>query len=468
MKPNSQVFNTLLVFLTVSLSSVGLAQVVPIPDTSFNFEKEDFRTILRFQFSKVITGNTYSNIGSFAKVSTDNNQVKVGATFVQNKNSLITGEVAAGALEGVAGLFTNGKLNSNVSINFAKHWLIKFGDQDRVSVQQRLIYDLKLAEAKIEAGYTENRLKIQNEQPLNRAKIDLLDENAKLKSLEKLDSLIRTTTVGKVDSLRLDSLRYAIDVREESIRRLKLEIDVMSDGLYFTEQQTFLLQRYQAAKAELKAKIPTIAISHINLHWITFGFGVDSDQFTLFTASDTTDNRLASKQYTSRYLQLALSQYRYNAMGKGDIHWSAGVKYSLTNNTSSLSSSTIRKTEGIPGDSLRVAYTEQKVLSGGYKVDLDQLTAYGDYYQFFDLGGIHGMAFHLYPQLLVRDGFKPEVSLHAGFLYPFTDKSDKSVANVELFLRLGDLFHSSETNPGISKSNILGVSASFPVTFFNP
>ena len=115
---------------------------------SSNVNEEEFKSILNLQFSKIITGNSFSNFGNFATISTDEKSLKAGLNIVENKGEILNLNISGGATKGVSDIFSNGELNSNISINASYHWISPFGEI-KVGRDTKIRDSLKAEEKKI-------------------------------------------------------------------------------------------------------------------------------------------------------------------------------------------------------------------------------------------------------------------------------------------------------------------------------
>ncbi|WP_116125011.1 hypothetical protein [Lewinella sp. IMCC34183] len=464
----------LLLGLLFCLAASAVAQSeyrLPQNNTRVSLTEEDLRDVLTVQFSKFITANNYAVLGSFAEVSTTNGLLDLGATFIPNKNVLFTTNVSAGAIDGVAGLFNNGKLNSKVVVNAAAHRLLNLS-KTKLSIDRLVEYDLETERAKVLSTYTADTLKFHYQYPLVQARLDRAKERRKLTEVTVTrDSLLRIIRSPWPSHLAQDSAAYAKveynrRMSEDRLALLDANIAVMEVPGYFGVQKSFAEDRKEKALAAIDNKVSQQSVTSLNLWWVTFGAGVQRDRFTHLTPGDTAGITLVPITHTDRQMQLALSYYSYDDYLSKDRFLTVGLRYRRGNNVNSLTSATVRTTKAVTGDTTQIYYTEQKVLQGDYRTRLDELTAYIDYYQYLEIFSSTRIACHLNPAYLVRDGYKPELSLTLGLLYPFRKaKSPESIANVEVFIRFRDLMNDRPSGDGTPAGATLGLSASFPINF---
>ncbi|PPK87750.1 hypothetical protein CLV84_0701 [Neolewinella xylanilytica] len=461
---------------------------LPRPETRTTLTEADLREMLTVQFSKFITSNSNAVLGSFAGFSTINGQFELGATLIPSNNFLITTKVSAGAIEGVAGLFNNGKLNSKVTMNAAGHRLLNLNNQPDIRFSPALEYRSETEKAQELSKYSAEVLKYTSQQPLLQARLDLENETTTLSQINSKLSVLGGGVANPVspqfqkDTTNFKILEYQ---KAESLRKitiLKSNIDVMKKPGYFDAQVDRANERIRSTLHTINQGVSQLTVSGLNVHWITLGLGVERDRFTLLSVTDSVEMVSEFVTHTGRRLQLAFSHYRYNdpinqepvedaspqdlADPIRDEYWSVGAKYGRGNNAGSLKSATLRETSAIPGDSSRVYYTEQKVLQGKFRDELDELTLYINYYRFFTAFADTRAAYHIYPSLWIRDGYEPEVSLTVGLLYPFhNQKSPESIANVEIFLQFRNLMNDRIGQNGIGGGSTVGLTATFPIDF---
>ena len=446
-------FFTALFFLPLGLlgQSEPSQVIVALPTANVEITEAYLRTMLEYQFSRFITGDAVGGLGSYASLTTGSDQLKLGTTYAVSDRKLITAEISAGAIEGVAGLFTDGRINRGVSGQLTYHQLIRLSKESEIRVSTAVVEELNAKKAKIEQDYAAASLKVTHEEALKEAEAELAQQQAKLKN----------TQDNRANA-------YVRAVLENKIKVLKGNVEIMKDPAYFSIHAANLHERKDDALAAVDASVAGQKISWLNLFWVSLGIGVESQRFALFQPLDTTAGAVTTKEYTDRGLQAALSHYRYHRGGPGDLFVSLGLSYRKNTNLGSLKSITLRQVDPVAGDSTAVAIEDRKVFVGDYREDQDQLRVFLEYYNFFNFNRQGNLALHLGPELLVRDGHKPNVNMTIGLLLPFIKKdSSRSALNVETFIKLQNVFGPTARTSALRGKTILGVSVSFPITFLN-
>lgn len=475
MRPFYILFAVCLSFGTLNGQSVAEQPVVALPAVKEELTDEYLRILLQYQFSKFISGDAIAGIGNYASVSTGSDLLKLGATYVFNERKLITAEISAGAIEGVAGLLSDGRLNRNVSGKAFYHRLVRLGRKSQIKVDRAFLNHLDTEQAKIKQTFEQERLKNRHNLALSQARIALEAENVKLIQLKATHASLPAPAdeppiiaADKMKMAKKASAKYLVARSEQIITTLSNNISVLESDGYFGNQRAYIDSREEAALDKVRATVASQAIECLNFHWVTFGAGATNKEFSLYEPLDTTPNAIVRQNYNDISLYAAFSHYRNEPGRSGDVFWSIGLDYSRNSNIGSLKSLTLRSSTPISGDSTTVVVDEQKVLVGEYEEDLDRLRIFYDNYYFFSVGSQENIALHFGPDLLLRDGSKPHVNLTLGLLIPFLKEgSTQSVVNVETFIRLQNLFGTGAGSSSLKGKSVIGLSVSFPLPFLN-
>jgi len=441
--------------------------------------EEEFKSILNLQFSKIVTGNSFTNFGNFASISTDEKSLKAGLNIVENKGEILNLNISGGATKGVSDIFSNGELNSNIAINAAYHWIspfskIKVGRDTKIrdslkAEEQKILkeYEIKSIEA---IQYKDFVFKKLEWEKLNNNKVKLENKKGKIRKDLKLKEEIRP--------LKIDSLNIEIDLIKDTQKRLNQEIEILKNqkdiidamSISKEDKNDIIIEKLKEVRddklVELKKKRIASDIYEIKLSWFSFGIDLRRDAFKLFDSSKELSKQLIDSSFTSNGVNFAYSHYNWSKAKKYNIFVSAGVNYSNTSNLGSLKSVTVKDNRQIENSPLREVYSEQSAFEGDFKTDIEQLNTFIDFYMFY--GQSKTVALHLNPTFLAKDFEKPISSLKIGLLVPFQKTEEQSTkVNLEIFYRLNDLFNNSESKETLLSRNTIGIQASFPISFLN-
>ncbi len=445
--------------------------------SQYTSSEEEFQEILNVQFSKIITGNTFSNFGNFASVSTDEKTLKAGVNIFENTGTIVNINVSGGATKGISDLFTDGELNSNISIDGTYHWISPFG-KIQIERDTEVRDSFNIEEEKILKEYDIESMGAVRYKDLTFKELELKKfDDTRTKLLGKKNTVSNDASLAPtIKQLRVDSLSAEIEVVEyemlklekkvKKLRKEKNEIEGMGLG---DEEKIDLLKEIARQKRDkkleaLRKKRMASEIEAIKLSWFSFGLNYRNDSFKLFDESMEATKQVIDSSFTSSGFNFAYSHYNWSKSNDFDIFVSFGFSYSNTSNLSSLKSVEVVDTQFTSDDSQREVLQKQSAFLGEFKENIEQVMPFVDFYMFY--GRTRTIALHINPTLLARDFQKPTTSVKLGLLVPF-QKVDKqtSVVNLEIFYRLNDIFNTSESQETLLGRNTIGLQATFPINF---
>ena len=542
--------------------------------------KSDFKDIIEIQFSKIVTGNTFSNFGNYAAVSSTDESIKASLNFINKRGGLIDIDASGGISEGVSAFFEEGELNSNVDINISFHAIsnvfnknmvaIDIYDKEKLKKERKkqldedeltkinfynnkelidvkkkileledkkenilisikgineniknafyksklelrrdsLIYegekvkiDIKQAEAKLkevsqEEYYRKKKEEVENKKLSGEYKTELDYQKALLevtgnkdylntqsnllklikknegieKSLEEVNSELVNERYNLKISSKLEELIFEKKKIEHELGLIVEKKEEVESEVYYLDQIINYTNKMYLDSIEFDKKIKAIKPESINLTWFSYGLGWKRNEFTLFDTSLAYDDQFISESPMSYKLNFALSQFRWHSYKANSYFWSVGLNYSYTHNLSSLKTRKVTDTNVISENPSRTTTKSTDVYIGEFEEGLNEITVFGDYYQFFGVGVNKKdvVAIHINPKVKYADGQKPKSSLQLGVLIPFKKTGDEeSIVNLELFYKFQDIFNTADENNNMFNRNIIGLQASFPINFFS-
>ena len=462
---------------------------------SFNASAQNSNDQLAKYLSYFSTGNSFSSLGNFAAVSTANNTLNASLSFLNDNNSMYTVDIRAGATQGIATLFDEGELNSNVSIGFQYRRLFSsksntyigfnIPDQKLLEQQKQKINDdfnnkklslfKKLNSPKPKPSPADQIVLKKYKTPSGKA-IDLKTHKDLVKVLSSIDS-----TLAKYDSMSFidfdnedDNTKQLVNdlrkYRDDLIKRTDINSNVI-----FAEAMTQLIDERDTKLAEVTKKENELKPRFIRLNFISFGYKATNNRFVRFIDSLSPDSQLDRINYISHNVNLSYnfvsniknvksnqnrditdfkaSTYRY---------LSIGAEFSLTDNQSSLEQVEVVDNRFTNEDNTRVVNRTQNAFFGNYLDDLSSVTVFIDYFSYFDKKK-NFTAFHLNPTMIFRENVKPVANIQLGVLIPFKRRdNEKTIINVELFYRINDVFNTSNNANTLLNRNMIGLQTSFP------
>lgn len=431
---------------------------------------KEFRQILNLQFSKLITGNTFANIGNYASIKTTDETLSISASILNKNGDIISFEATGGATEGVFDLFNSGDLSTNISGQITYHIVINPFSNTTIKRNSFERDDIRDELQKIVDNYNAETIAIEHKKELLDLKFKLDKVMSKKVAMgDSLKSLIAIHKANPTEKLKLEinRLTYEVDKVKFDINTLNRRKKKIENDKYFEYAQEIVEQKYDKAIIENNKKVINQAISGISLYWVSIGYGIRNDGFKLFDLSLDLANQIQKKEALTHQLNIALSHYDWENSSNKDIYWSAGASLKIGNNFSSLDKLKIRDFQESASDTNRELFLEQNVFVGDFKDNLNEIRMFFDYYKFYKTSSMNNIALHLNPSLLVRENTKPITSLWTGIVIPFKKTEEtSSILNFEIFYSFNDLFNTSESNDGLIGRNTIGFSAIFPINFF--
>jgi hypothetical protein len=465
--------------------SISFSQSLITPDKEKEQIKEE-KSRLSLEFARIATGNSFSTIGNYASIgTTGSNTLSASMFFLKQNGDIINIKASGGATQGIVSIFDEGELNSNVSIGASYNLLFRKGSnaiafnstaEDIIKLEMESTYrnyqkkmiallkedpieTIKKDEAELDI------LKNQLTKDLNASKIEIATLKAKLASDSEINKAIQKHEIIN------DKLKEAENLID-SLRKKKDDFDEKS--IYGT-LNAYTYEMDSKIK-ELSKKIKDMKPDVVSFSWFSFGYTAKNDEFKLFDETLSLGEQLYSGNYTTQSFQVSfnhLSNARavirkddtiISFKNKKKEYVSIGAKFDYTNNLNSLKQVEIRDTEIIDEENGRTKVIKQNAFTGDYEEDLNNLTAFVDYYYF--LASDESIALHFNPVMLFRENAKPNSSFQFGVLIPFKDKDKQTTAlNIEVFYKVKDIFNTSDNNNALLNRNTIGIQASFPFNF---
>ncbi|XLS28095.1 hypothetical protein ACJD0Z_12895 [Flavobacteriaceae bacterium M23B6Z8] len=434
--------------------------------------RKEFRQILNLQFSKLVTGNSFSNVGNYASLKTTDESLSISVSILNKNGNIISLGASGGATEGVSSFFNNGDLNTNISGEITYHILINPFSNSTIKRNSFERDKLRNELQKAEDTYRADIIAINHRKELLDLKIKIDKANIKKSvikdSLQAVLSRLRASPTERLKFKR-DSLLYEankIEFDQSLLDRQKMK---MENDEYFETTLEKIEQKYDKAITENNKKVINQAIEGISLYWISMGYGIRNDDFKLFDSSSDFANQIQKKEALTHQFNVAISHYNWESFSNKDTYWSAGASYKLGNNLTSLDNIKVKDFEEVSTNPNRESFSEQSVFVGEFEDNLNELKVFFDYYKFFKISNTNNFALHLNPTVQVRKKRKPITSFWTGIVLPFRKADDaSSFLNIEIFYSFNDLFNTSDSDDSLVGRNSIGLSATFPVNFFKP
>ncbi|HRE39152.1 MAG TPA: hypothetical protein PK092_11975 [Chitinophagaceae bacterium] len=428
---------------------------------------EEFKQAMNRQFTKVITGTAFSNVGNFAAISTDAKSFSLAGNFVTERT--VWGiELSGGATEGIFKLFNNQILNSNFSGEIKYHRILKTGFASR-NLYEVAEVESQLSEAYIQ--YSKDSLAIAQKRDLYKTQIEIFNSESKIsegtKQKAKVDSLLSIVAISdKIkDSLNAvkGNLEFEIENHKLNIEILKEQMNkIIKDTAYFA-RETFKKRQLRDDKIiELTKKKKNIELLETDITWFSAGIRFKNNDIKLFAPLNLPATQYSDTSFVSRRVSLSISRFRSTITQNRDFYLSGGIHMDYTTNINSLKKVEIEETLPVNGNPQQAIKKTINAYQGSYEEGIVELTLFCDYYKFWGQSNAL-VGLHFNPTVNYSEKIKkPVTNLYLGIIVPFIDKEKQaSKVSVEIFYSMQDMFNDLNNKP---KSSSFGLRAALPIT----
>ncbi len=435
-------------------------------DPSQKVKIDEFKQAINRQFTKVVTGTAFGNIGNFAAISTDSKSFSFSGNFVANK-SVIGVEVSGGATEGIFKLFNNEVLNSNFSGEIKFHQILKTGFVSRNSFEVSEII-AQISEAHIQ--YSKDSLAIVKRKDFYKTQVEIFNNETKIieasKQLVKVDSqlLVVPITDKTKDSLSAikGNLQFEIENHKLNVIILKKQLDKINESGYFEKETFKKAQQRDDRIIELEKKKKNTDLLETDITWLSFGFRAKNNEIKLFAPLNPPATHFGDTSFVSRRLSASISRFRSTITQNRDFYLSTGIYLDYTTNFNSLKKVEIEEAVPVNGNPQQAVKKTINAYQGAYEEGIVELTLFCDYYKFWGPANTL-VGLHLNPTLNYSGKIKKPVSnFYFGIIIPFVEKEKQaSKVNLEVFYSKQDIFNDLNIK---TKSSSFGLRAALPIT----
>jgi len=415
------------------------------------------RKLINEQFSNIIGTSAKNNIGNAASLDLSNSPKATFAGSAIFRNGSILGFTVDGGInDGIMPIFTNSKLNTNVSLSVRYNIM---GGSIKNLLKNAAIYTngLNAYNRKLDSidmQYWIDSLSIRYNQDLATLEIQIDKAEFQKGTIETL--LIKSANTVKVK----DSLTFAKERLSVTIQYLKKKHDeaagnrnVLMLGLH---------DRRVQSESDLKV---SCEFYRFHLQWFTLGYKVRNNSFRLFDPSLPYDNQVTSTNFVSHEFSGMWSYYSWTKRSYRTFFFSAGADLTYSDNLADLSTVEISEVKNYgtnPND--RSTTKKYNAYTGEYTKDLLGLKLSADFYYFLfnnNLGAVH-----VFPEFITQPKQPPILSEGIGFMFAFhQDKNPASLINVEVFYKFIDNFNTLSSTKGFFERNLIGLNFSVPIQF---
>lgn len=453
---------------------------IVLQKTNTALSNKDFNAIIQTSFSKLITGQTANNVGSYAGVDIEKTEVTFSPTFILKNGNIITGKMMGGISDGTYAIFNNSKLNTNISLEVQFHFLYKKtprtiyyyqSDYDKnIEDNDKIMKDYDKAKAKILASIDNNERIIENDK-LNTSNKTLKDE---------IKVLVADTTAlaKKIEKTVLPAEIELLTAQKELlIAQLKTKIfKKEQDSIKIAENNT-LNKNYKKSKELLKIgntradkinenDISKLKVAGYQFSWFSLAYKLKNDDFRLLNPKEIYENQITKDNYISHEFKTQYSYVNLNPTNYKTTYFTSSLTMKYKSNFNDLKKVEVTQTSTIGTTSNQIRETSDKFFaySGTYKTGITELNVDIDFYHFpFSRSAI---GFHIFPKSKYTQNIKPVYNAGFGVVFPFIDKKkDKSTINAELYYNFTNIFNSNDSDYTLIERNNIGIRLVFPINF---
>lgn len=148
-----------------------------------------FKYMLNNEFSKLVTGNSFTGLGQYASISTKDDNLEASLNMITNCG-VLDFKIKGGSSEGITSFFEDNELNSSVGLEMAYHFKLSKRDEDYITIEIDDVRRIQDAERELNEKYKIDSIKLENK------KISLI-ESLRKKELERVEKYEKLKQLGK-------------------------------------------------------------------------------------------------------------------------------------------------------------------------------------------------------------------------------------------------------------------------------
>lgn len=460
----------------------------------YELSRNQFNELINLQFSKLVSGKSEGGVGNFASADIINSVVTLSSSFQMSNGSILNLTFHGGATDGLASIFTNSRINSNISFHGKYHFLNP--NKKRKVRYVNTTSEKRLESQKIYTKYQE--LLIEEELWASNLELKILKKKKEIVDLKiKIKDLHKTIRDSKISSSDKKSKEYEIEISGVKILQLSKEIedltelcDFIKNGLHSDSNQFVLKQKRAGELGALKETFKIKDITYIELGWFSIGYEVENNSFTQFNKEKEITEQLKKVSSTTQSISFSYNQYAYresrfcgskndqnlkenkkcisSTPTLGSYFFKFGLSIGLSDSFDSLDKVSIKDTQILSGfeNSSREISNDFIAYQGSFDKKLLNISLFGDTYLWF--WNSSRAALHLFSNFNASQKLKPKLDAGLGILLNIKNKEkEKPAVNVELFYSFIDLFDNRQVlrDDTLFERNVVGLRFTVPINF---
>ena len=435
----------------LAFSLLAMAQTeISVRDLD-NLTRAQFSTIVKKEFSAVINSSGETTIGKYASADILDGKLAFNTTWNDKNGNMFSVNAHGGATDGFFGIFNRLKINNNVGFDFRYNFMmnrrsaLSYYDSELIKLSSEIKsadenYNLQLT------AYTHYR--------------EMLEKKLKVVDMElnDLSRQMNNKGISPMEKARIEYLFAEKNLQRDSIllKQQSLLPDKVMQKIYKTKNEK---DRLSATEA--------FGYNAIYMQWLSFGGGLMNNSFNQFDPTQTTlEEQISKRNFTAWNLSAEWNTYSWHHYSRYTYFLRIGASFNVGDNFNELSKTEL--TDTYQYGTSQISRTSSKKITaykGDYQTKLIGGKVYLDYYKFL---WNNNTAFHIYPEIVLRDGSKTMYNAGAGFLYTFLnakEKEDQAKLHAEIYLNFTDLSDNFDTGMNFIKRSEFGLRFSFPISF---
>jgi hypothetical protein len=419
-----------------------------------------YERILNQQFSGLITGQAKNSVGNFASLDLKDAEVSLAGNVIFKGGSVLGFKASGGVTDGLFDIFSNSKLNTKVS--FDLQWnILRLGGRS-IQYYDGSYRQYQKKERKIRAESAARIFKLEHGLVRDSLVLKQNEFNNELRKLDSQINMLRDSNgnIPQINQRKYDSLSYIQTATRVLLNSTADEISRYSEDNLVNDAHN--------SRARLLRNLETgIEIYGFSFGWFSFGYKIQNDAFKYFKPSELYANQVEKKNYLSHELRIQYSYYSYSKSAFESFYGDIGIAPKIINNMNELEKIEISESELVAiGATQRSVTSKYDAYKGEYKENILGLRFYANAYYFLFKNNL--AAVHIYPEVNVKEGYKPISNCGFGFLLSFKDAKDAtSVINTELYYNFIDVFDAKDSAYDFIERNNIGLRFIFPIKFLN-
>lgn len=412
------------------------------------------RKLINQQFTNIVTGSTKSSIGNSASLDlTKSPQVSFAASSVFKNGSVLGFKIEGGTSDGILAIFTNSKLNTNISFDI-QYNLLSPGIKNLINTYTDDDIEYSWKRDSIILKYTIDSLFVSRNQNLYPLELQITNQK---KHKDKIETLLKAKNIPQKT---FDSLSFLREQDSLLINQMVKKYE------YASEHRSYILLGIHNDRVNKESEIKlTNDAYQLRINWFSFGYKLTNTSFMLFNPVAAYADQITKSNFVSHEFRGQWSYYKWSKKSYGSLFLCGGLAITYNDNLGDLSKTEITEVKNYgPNTNDRSSTKKYNAYQGQYTKDLLGVKVYADYYQFLFQNNIG--AIHLFPEYIFQNKLYPVLNCGIGFMFSLKkENTASSTVNIEVFYKFQDIFNTTNSDYDFFERNLFGLNFSFPIQF---